>query len=177
MNFCKRRSCLHSQQTRGISIPHFSRIQPTISGVLGRVKWEEEQQFNNMHGDPLMQKHKIPQKQPMLKLWSFIKRTDATTTCFLILRLKIWAPYLQPPQLCTGNFFFLNMAETGNVKYKDSLHQQQEERPSCSRHLFTMQQLLWHNKKERKVQSMRPVFIDYCTKHWLTSETSNIQTR
>lgn len=57
---------------RGISIPHFSQIQPTISGAFGQVKWEEEQQFNNMHENPLMQKHKIPQKQPVLKLRSFI---------------------------------------------------------------------------------------------------------
>lgn len=32
----------------------FSQIQPTISGVFGRVEWEEEQQFNNMRGDPMM---------------------------------------------------------------------------------------------------------------------------
>lgn len=56
----------------GISIPHFSQIQPTISGVFGHINWEEEQQFNNMHGTPLMQKNKIPQKQPVLKLQSFI---------------------------------------------------------------------------------------------------------
>lgn len=43
---------------RGISIPHFAQIQPTISGVFGCVKWEEEQQFNNMLGDPLMQNKK-----------------------------------------------------------------------------------------------------------------------
>lgn len=32
----------------------FSQIQPTISGVFGRVEWEEEQQSNNMRGDPMM---------------------------------------------------------------------------------------------------------------------------
>lgn len=84
LKFLQRRSCLHTQQIRGISIPHFFQIQPTISGVFGCVKWEEEQQFNNMYGERLKQKDKIPQKQPMLKLRSFIYK-GTQQPAFLIL--------------------------------------------------------------------------------------------